>query len=77
MLLNIAGGDCVDDIERLEQDAGFATVIQSLATHGMTRKERELLKSVGEKVKNAPYLLRLFLDVIWNNFITPRKKKNV
>jgi|LauGreDrversion4_2_1035121.scaffolds.fasta_scaffold10244_2 hypothetical protein len=32
ILLNLAGGDCISDIGRLEQDAGF-----KFATHGMKR----------------------------------------
>jgi len=70
MLLNIAGGDCVDDIERLEQDAGFATVIQSLATHGMTRKERRAFEMRWRKGKEralpSPSVLRRYLEQFHN-----------
>ena len=70
MLLNIAGGDCVDDIERLEQDAGFATVIQSLATHGMTRKERRAFEKRWRKGKEralpSPSVLRRYLEQFHN-----------
>lgn len=40
ILLNLAGGDCVDDIERLEFDAGLRTLMLKFDTHGMKRKER-------------------------------------
>lgn len=40
IVLNIAGGDCITDIERLERDAGFRTLLLQFATHGMKRKER-------------------------------------
>ena len=40
LLLNLAGGDCISDIERLEQDAGLRTLLLRFATHGMKRKER-------------------------------------
>ena len=41
ILLNIAGGDCVDDIERLQQDLGLVTLLRNIETHGMTRHERQ------------------------------------
>ena len=40
VLLNLAGGDCISDIERLEQDASLRTLLMQFATHGMRRKER-------------------------------------
>lgn len=40
ILLNIAGGDCVNDIERLENDEGLSTLLLKVETHGMKRKQR-------------------------------------
>ena len=40
ILLNLAGGDCVDDIERLESDPGLRTLMLRFETQGMKRKER-------------------------------------
>ncbi|MEK7874813.1 MAG: IS1380 family transposase, partial [Pseudomonadota bacterium] len=40
VLLNIAGGDCVDDLRVLEKDAGFARVLRRVEFHGQPRKER-------------------------------------
>jgi len=40
VLLNIAGGDCVDDLERLEGDGGLRRVVEQLWTSGMSRTER-------------------------------------
>lgn len=40
ILLNLAGGDCVDDIERLESDAGLRALMLKFETQGMKRKER-------------------------------------
>lgn len=40
ILLNLAGGDCVDDIERLESDAGLRTLMLKFETQDMKRKER-------------------------------------
>ncbi len=38
MMLNLSGGDCVDDIERLEADPGMRDLLLRLETHGMKRK---------------------------------------
>jgi hypothetical protein len=42
VLLNIAGGDCVEDVERLERDSGFAAILRrvegTLLSRGARRK---------------------------------------
>ena len=45
VFLNLAGGDCVEDLERLEQDSGFATVLQAIERDLLSRAERHSLKS--------------------------------
>ena len=40
ILLNLAGGDCVEDIDRLEKDEGLSRLLLKVATHGMKRKKR-------------------------------------
>jgi len=44
MLLNLAGGDCVDDIRILEKDEGFCKVLGRVETKGLTRKERRVME---------------------------------
>lgn len=44
VLLNLAGGDCVGDIEALEGDEGFCRILERVKTQGMPRKERRLLE---------------------------------
>jgi len=39
VLLNVAGGDCVDDLRLLERDAGFVKVLRRVELHGRPRKE--------------------------------------
>lgn len=43
VMLNLAGGDCVDDLTVLEKDAGFAEVLRRVETHGMPRQQRRAL----------------------------------
>ncbi len=38
--LNLAGGDCVGDLERLEQDSGFTSVLRSAERSFLSRRER-------------------------------------
>lgn len=40
VFLNLAGGDCVEDLERLEQDSGFAAVLQAVERELLSRNER-------------------------------------
>lgn len=42
--LNLAGGDCVDDIEKLEADEGFCRILRKAETQGLTRKEKRDIK---------------------------------
>jgi hypothetical protein len=52
VLLNLAGGDCISDIERLEQDVGLKTLLIQFATHGMKRKERRAFERRWRKEKS-------------------------
>ncbi len=44
MALNIAGGDCVEDVEKLEADEGFCRILRKAEIQGLTRKERRDMK---------------------------------
>jgi len=43
VLLNLAGGDCVDDLELLEGDAGLGALVRKAELHGLSRRERRRL----------------------------------
>jgi hypothetical protein len=45
VFLNLAGGDYVEDLERLEQDSGFTAVLRAIERHLLLRAERRSLKS--------------------------------
>src|SRR4030042_6265689 len=40
VLLNLAGGDSVDDLRKLEGDEGLVQVLRRVEMHGLRRKER-------------------------------------
>ncbi|MEI7696152.1 MAG: IS1380 family transposase [Chlorobium sp.] len=44
MLLNLAGGDCVNDLEKLEGDDGFCKVLRRIEQKSMKRRERRELE---------------------------------
>src|SRR5512143_1632618 len=44
VLLNLAGGDCVEDLRVLEGDEGFARVLRRVETYGLPRQERRALE---------------------------------
>jgi hypothetical protein len=44
VFLNLAGGDCVEDLERLERDSGFAAILQAIERDLLSRAERRSLK---------------------------------
>jgi hypothetical protein len=56
VLLNLAGGDCVDDIKKLEADDGFCEVLKKAEMHGLKRKvKRALLRRWRkEKTRTVP-----------------------
>lgn len=52
ILLNIAGGDCISDIERLEADAGLRKLLLQFSTHGMKRQEKRAYEKRWRKAKS-------------------------
>jgi hypothetical protein len=59
ILLNLVGGDCVDDIERLELDEGMRTLLLKIETHGMRREyERRWRKSKQRAFPSASAIRR-------------------
>ncbi|MCK5099679.1 MAG: transposase, partial [Desulfobacteraceae bacterium] len=51
ILLNLAGGDCVDDLKILEADEGFCEVLRKSEMHGLRRKVRRVLEKRWRKEK--------------------------
>jgi hypothetical protein len=45
VFVNLAGGDCVEDIERLEADTGFTTILGAIERELLSRAERRSLKA--------------------------------
>jgi hypothetical protein len=54
-LLNLVGGDCVEDIEKLEADEGFCRIMRKVETHGMTGKDKRAFKKRWRKGRTRTF----------------------
>ena len=67
VLLNLAGGDCVDDLKVIEGDEGFCRVLRELEHYGRTRSERRALKRRWRKERTrtlpSPTVMRDYLGL--------------
>ena len=52
ILLNLAGGECVDDLRILEADQGFCRILRRIELKGLTRKERRETEKRWRKEKH-------------------------
>ena len=57
VLLNLAGGDSVDDIRILEKDEGFCRVLGRVETKGLSRQQTE---GQGKKMEKGTASFRSF-----------------
>jgi len=48
ILLNIAGGECVDDLRLVEGDKGFGRVMRGVELHGLKRRECCLQRRISD-----------------------------
>jgi hypothetical protein len=55
ILLNLAGGDCVDDINLLEADEGLCRVMQKIELQGLPRKQRREIERRWRKEKRRTF----------------------
>ena len=66
ILLNLAGGDCVEDLKVLEGDEGLCRVMDRVKTHGMSRKDRRAFERRWRKQRRrafpSPTSLFRYLD---------------
>lgn len=52
VMLNLVGGDCVEDVNRLESDEGFCRLLCKAVSHGLSGKGRRGLKKRWRKEKS-------------------------
>jgi hypothetical protein len=70
ILLNLAGGDCVDDIRILEKDEGFCKVLGRVETKGLRRQQRRAIERRWRKERHrrfpSPSALFRYLEAFHN-----------
>jgi len=52
LLLNLAGGECVDDLDHLNADEGFGKLLRWCESHGLPRRVRRQMKKRWRKVRD-------------------------
>ena len=66
LFLQLAGGDCVDDLDRLEQDGGFGRLLRRVDQQGLSRPERRVMERRWRKDPTrsvpSPSACRRYLD---------------
>jgi hypothetical protein len=76
VLLNVAGGDCVDDLKALEGDEGFCRVLREVEEYGCTRSQRRALRRRWRKKRTrtfpSPTAMREYLE----RFHDPEQEKH-
>jgi hypothetical protein len=62
ILLNLAGGSCVEDLKVLESDAGFCEILQKADLHGLKRSERraQLFRWRKQRTRSVPSASAVF-----------------
>jgi hypothetical protein len=55
VLLNLVGGDCVDDIDKLEADEGLCRILRKVELHGLTRKDKKEIKKRWRKERTRTF----------------------
>src|SRR5271166_2950207 len=79
ILLNLAGGDCVDDLKILEKDEGFCKVLGRVETKGLSRprrraRERRWRKEQHRSVPSPSALFR-YLEAFHNPLEEKKREK--
>jgi len=66
IFLNLAGGNCVEDLDRLENDGGFAAILRAVERDLLSRAERRAVKTrwrrTRERVVPSPSALSGWLE---------------
>lgn len=73
ILLNLAGGDCVDDLRILEADEGFCRILQRIELNGLPRKKRREIEKRWRKEKQrsvpSPSVVFRYLSAFHSDYI--------
>ena len=69
IMLNLVGGECVDDLEHLEADEGFGRLLERCEVHGLSRRVRREMKKRWRKARTrsvvSPSVARRYLSALY------------
>jgi len=73
VLLNLAGGECVDDLRILEADEGFSRILRNVELKGLSRKERRAMERRWRKEKHrsvpSPSAVFRYLSAFHSDYV--------
>lgn len=69
VLLNLVGGDCVEDIDKLESDEGFCRIMRKVEMHGLRARGSGRSGGAGGKSGHGHFRRVLRYFGIWRTFI--------
>jgi hypothetical protein len=69
VMLNLVGGDCVEDMNRLESDEGFCRLLGKTLSHGLSRKGLRGRNAGGRRKPGVCRPVHRY-SVIWLNIMT-------
>ena len=75
VLLNLAGGECVDDLRLLEQDEGLGRILRLAETHGMRRRSAGPLRGGGVGSAAVVFPPPLRFSGSWPDSTTKRRRR--
>jgi hypothetical protein len=79
ILLNLAGGDCVDDLKILEKDEGFCKVLGRVETKGLSRRQRRAMERRWRKERHrsvpSPSALFRYLEAFHDPLEEKKREK--
>ena len=78
IFLNLAGGDCVEDLERLENDSGFAAILRAIERDLLSPRRAAIAESpLAARHASARCPRRRPLSAGWSGFHDPAAPKAV
>ena len=75
VMLNLAGGDCVEDLDQLNVDLGFSKIMELVHQHDISRQQKRLLKRKLAKLKMRKFPSKSSAFRRLEDFHDPKEEK--
>jgi len=76
IMLNLAGGEHVEDLQGLEEDEGWCRILRQVEIHRLKRKVRQAWSDDGARGGGARCRHRRRCSAIWRHFMIGEKRKS-